>query len=161
PSRIMLEAGELDLLMTVLIAVVQVGLLLRFHRAAGLTTWAGLLLTSCMGWFAQPLLFTFLLVPLLLVFYHSAGVRHRLMWHVALLGCLAGGVAVNVLWLLDLIEYWWLRVPWPNGQRLLTHRTLQTFWESPVWGGCSDRGLAMGLFGAGLLGIIFYAWRRE
>jgi hypothetical protein len=161
PSRNMLEAGELDILMTVLLAVVYIGLLLRFHREAGFLTWLALLVIGCMGWFAQPLLFTFLLVPLLLVYYYTAGVRHRLMWHVALLGCLAGGVAVNALWLIDLVEYWWLRVPWPAGERLLTHRTLQSFWDSPVWGGCADRGLAMILLGSGLIGVLLYNLRRE
>jgi hypothetical protein len=146
--------------LAVLAAVVHVGLLIQFHRIASFAAWAGLLASGCLGWFAQPLLFTLLLVPLLLVYYHSVGVRHHLGWHLALLGGLAGGLAVNLFWLIDWVEYWWLRVPLPIGQRLLTHRTLQTFWDSPLWGDSSDRSLALVLFGSGALGIILFAAKR-
>src|SRR5262249_29844769 len=144
----------------VLAILVHVGLLIRFHRAAGLATWLGLIASGCLGWFAQPLLFTVLLVPLLLVYYHSVGVRHYLGWHLALLGCLAGGLALNSFWLIDWVSYWWLRVPLPVGERLLTHRTLQTFWESPLWGGPADRALALLLFGSSAVGIGLFAWQR-
>jgi hypothetical protein len=160
PCREMLEAGDLDLLLAVLAALVHVGLLLQFHRRASLAAWAGLLATGCLGWFAQPLLFTLLLIPLLLVYYHGVGVRHHFGWHLALLAGLAGGVAVNSFWLVDWVAYWWLRVPLPIGQRLLTHRTLQTFWESPVWGEPTDRALALVVFASGFCGIALYAMSR-
>src|SRR5262249_42632697 len=149
PCRAMLEAGDLDLLLAGFAAVVHVGLLVRFHRAGSVTIWFGLLLSGCLGWFAQPVLFTLLLVPLLLVYYHAVGARHPLAWHLALLAGLAGGVALNAFWLVDWVEYWWLRVPLPIGQRLLTHRTLQSFWDNPLWGDADDRALALVLFGSG------------
>src|SRR5262249_50372459 len=48
----------------------------------------------------------------------------------------------------------------PIGQRLLTHRTLQTFWDNPLWGDSIDRSLALVLFGSGALGIILFAFHR-
>jgi len=161
PCRALLEAGDLDVVLAVLAALVHVGLLLRFHRLPGTLPWLGLLGSACLGWFAQPLLFALLLAPLLLVYYHSVGVRHGLAWHLALVAGVAGGVALNAFWLLDWVEYWWLRVPLPTGQRLLTHRTVQTFWDSPLWGGADDRALAMLLFGSGVVGIAVFALQRD
>jgi hypothetical protein len=161
PCQKLLNAGDLDLLLSVFSALVHLGLLLWFHRLPNLAAWTGLLLSGCVGWFAQPLLFTLLLVPMLLVYYHGVGVRHRFGWHLALLAGLVGGLALNTFWLIDWVEYWWLRVPLPNGERLLAHRTFESFWMCSLWGCSADRGLALLLFVSGGLGITIYALQRE
>src|SRR5262249_41825018 len=74
-------------------------------------------------------------------------------WHLALGAALTASVAVNAFWLFDWFEFWSLRVPLHVGERLLTHRTLQTFWDCPVWGDAPDRLLAIVLLLSGLFGI--------
>jgi hypothetical protein len=156
PGRLALEEGEVELLLAGLAVLAHVGLLLRFDRAPGPGAWLGLLLTGCLGWFAHPLLFP-LVVPLLLIYYLSVGVKHaQLSWHVALLASQVGGLALNVCWLPDWVAHWWIHSPLPQCDSLLEHRTLRAFWDAPFWGDPADRGLAMlllasGLAGAGLL----------
>ncbi|MBL8794930.1 MAG: hypothetical protein JNM56_13560 [Planctomycetia bacterium] len=161
PCQKLLHAGDLDLLLCVFSALVHVGLLLWFHRLPNLAAWFGLLLSGCVGWFAQPLLFTLLLVPLLLVYYHSVGVRHGLGWHLALLVGLVGGLTLNAFWLIDWVEYWWLRVPLPSGERLLVHRTIEAFWSCSLWGGSADRALTVLLIVSGGMGVVIFAHCRE
>jgi hypothetical protein len=160
PCRSALEAGDLDFLMATTAALAQAGLLLRFDRAPGVGTWLALLLASYLGWFTQPLLFA-LLVPLVLIYYLSVGARHGLFWHIALLGSLGGAVAGNGLWLADWVNYWWLRAPLQIEARLLSHRTLQTIWDAPVWGSVSDRFMAAVLFAAALAGVLLLNYRRQ
>ena len=127
------------------LAVAQAGLLLRFHRAPGARAWIGLVVVSLLGWFTYPLLFA-LLVPIGLIYYLSVGARHRLLWHIALLGGLAGAVAANLFWLFDWLNYWWIRAPLRIETDLLSHRTLHTLWQAPLWGSATDRALAVALF---------------
>ncbi len=155
PCRRLLEAGELDLLLAALAAVSHVGLLVRFHQQTGVCCWVGLLMTACLGWFSQPLLFAALL-PLSLVYYLSVGARHRWGWHLALLGVLVGGLAANAFWLTDWLTHWWIRSPLRPGTSLLAHRTLRTLWTASLWGDTADRALACVLFGAALLGIVLW-----
>jgi hypothetical protein len=161
PCRSLIEVGDFDLLLVVLALMLHAALLQRFHRAPGVGTWLALLATGCLGWFAHPLLFLLLTLPWLLIYYHGVGVRHRLGWHLALGAGLTCGVALNAFWLVDWIEFWSLRVPLPTGERLLPHRTLQSFWDSPFWGTPADRLLAMLMLGGGLAGIGTCALSRE
>jgi hypothetical protein len=154
PGRAVLEAGDLNLLLAALAAVVHVVLLLRFHHAPGFACWLGLLLTGCAGWFTQPLLFA-LVLPLALIYYLSVGPRHGLGWHFALLGTLAGALASNGFWLLDWASYWWIRLPlfqWDN--EVLPDQPLQVLWQSAVWGNWADRGLSIVLMGLAVLGVL-------
>jgi hypothetical protein len=153
PGRRALEAGDIELLIAGLAVLAHVGLLLRFHRAPGLLSWLGMLLTGGLGWFAQPLLFPILL-PLLLLYYLSIGTRHpSLTWHAALLTSQAGAVALNAFWLSDWINFWWLRSPLPQGAGVLPHRTLQTLWDAPLWGEAADRNLAILLLFSAAAGV--------
>jgi hypothetical protein len=154
PCRALLEAGQIDLVLASLAALVQTALLLRFDRAPGVTSWLGILASGYLGWFLHPLFFA-LLLPLALVFYLSVGARHVLIWHVALLAALAGGVAVNGFWLVDWVHYWWIREPLHWDHRLLTHRTFRTLWEATLWGEPTDRILGVALACLALVG----AWR--
>src|SRR5262245_34488712 len=76
PARKAVEAGDIDLLLGALGLLAHVGLLLRFDRVPGPGSWSGVLATGWLAWFAHPLLMV-LLVPLALVYYLSAGTRHR------------------------------------------------------------------------------------
>jgi hypothetical protein len=152
PCRDALEAGDLDLLLAATAALAQFGLLLRFDRVPGPAAWLGVLATGYLGWFAHPLFFA-LLLPLALVYYLSVGARHGLLWHVSLLGGLAGAVAGNAFWLKHWLNYWWIAAPPEAGSALLPHRTFQTLWSAPLWGDPADRGLAVFLVLVGLAGV--------
>jgi hypothetical protein len=152
PGREALEAGDLHLLLAGVAALAYAGLLAGFDRAPGFRCWVGLLVLDALGWFLHPLLFC-LLFPLLLVYYLSAGHRHRLAWHLALLGSSAGALAANAFWLTEWATYWWIRLPLQFDGEPLLHRTFHTVWSAPLWGSPADRTLAVILFGLGLLGV--------
>ncbi len=153
PCRDSLEAGDLDRLLGGLCAVACTGLLLAFHRAPGLMVGAGLLTIGTLGWFTHPLLFL-LLGPGLLVYYLSVGARHSIIWHLSLLAIQAGALALNSFWLIDWGRSWWLRLPLQLDSMQLTHRTLQTFWNSPLWGEPTDRTLAVALVILAAVGVL-------
>jgi hypothetical protein len=152
PCRHWLEEGDLDLLLAGLGALAHVGALLRFHRVPSLLSWTGVLGTSALCWFGQPFL-CLLLLPLILVYYLSVGAKHQLAWHIALLGSLAGGMAVNGFWLIDWFAYWWIRSPVRLELPLLPHRTFHTFWDAPLWGDALDRWLAVAVMVLAAVGI--------
>jgi hypothetical protein len=154
PARAALEAGHLDLLLAAPAALAQIALLIYFDRAPCVVSWLGLLVTGYLGWFADPVFFA-LLLPLNLVFYLSVGARHGVVWHLALLGGLAGAVASNAFWLNDWVSYWWIQLPLRLEPRLLSHRTFRTLWDSSLWGEHADRTLALFLLGAAVVGV----WR--
>jgi hypothetical protein len=144
-----------------LAVLLHAGLLVRFHHAPGFGGWLGLLVSGALAWLAQPLLLP-LFVPLWLIYYLSVGAKHpALTWHLALLAGLAGAVAVNLFWLIDWVCFWWLRSPLPQATTLLSHRTLQTVWNAPIWGDEADRILAMILLGSALIGACLWNQTRQ
>lgn len=160
PCRQALEAGDLDLLLAGLAALAQAGCFLRFHRAPGVGAWVGLLVSGLVGWFANPLLFA-LLLPLVLVYYLTAGVRHRLGWHAALFLGLALAMLGNAFWLIDWLNYWWLRSPLRLEGEILPHRTLRELWEAPLWGDALDRAFAVTLLVGAAAGAWLWNRRRD
>jgi hypothetical protein len=152
PGRTLLEAGDLDLMLAGLSGLVFVSLLVRFDRAPGLGAWLGLIGSGALACFAQP---WFFLLPLALlpVYYLTVGARHGFGWHVALLGSLMAALAANAFWLIDWVEYWWIRCPLQVGTRALTHRTFHTLWECPWWGSPADRTVALGLVVGATVGV--------
>jgi hypothetical protein len=160
-GRTALESGELELWMASLAVIAHMGLLIRYDRHPGMISWMGLFATAAMGWFCQPLLFPIAL-PLLLMYYLSAGVRHgSVSWHLMLLVVQVAAFAVNLFWLTDWVSFWWLRSPLPGPSDMLAHRTIRTLWEAPLWGGCSQRGLALGLLALASLGIVLMNRTRQ
>ena len=156
-GRAAVEAGDTEIILGSLAVLAHVALLIRFNRYPGIRVWTGLLLTGAFGWLAQPMLFPIAL-PLLLIYYLSAGVRHAFPWHLALLAAEAGAIGVNVPWLTDWVNYWWLRAEFPSTFDMLPHRTPATIWEAPIWGGPAHRALAMFLFASAAVG--FFIWHR-
>lgn len=160
PFRSLLEIGDLDLYLAMLAALVQVGLLLRFDRAPGPLSWLGLLVSGCVGWFGQPLLYAGLLIVILAVYYLSVGARHEFHWHLALGSVLLAGLMANAFWLADWVRYSWILAPLPVGDRLLEHRTFHYFWTTSFWGEPADRALALVLFLSAAAGIVLLNRRR-
>jgi hypothetical protein len=153
PGREALEAGDSDLLLAALMALAQAGLLVRYHHQPGPMSLLGVVLTGFVGWFAHPLLMA-LLLPIFLVYYLSAGVRHRLIWHAPLLIGLFVAVGANFFWLADWVGYWWIRVP-PNLEvPVPASLTIQSIWEAPLWGEGIDKVLACVVLSAGLVGVV-------
>ena len=132
----------MDLLLAAVASVAQVGLLILFDRAPGFRSWLGVLLTGYLAWFTHPL-FAALLMPLALVYYLTVGARHGFLWHLALLVSVAGTIAINCFWLIDWVNYWWVRKPSTMSAPLLSHRTFQTLWDAPLWGEPLDRYLVV------------------
>ncbi|MHB1422347.1 MAG: hypothetical protein ACYC3I_03955 [Gemmataceae bacterium] len=155
PCRERLEGGDIDLLLAALLVLAQAGLLIRYHNDPGPLSWLGVVVAALLGWFAHPLLMA-LLMPPFLIYYLSVGARHRLSWHLALLGGLLGAIAANSFWLIDWISYWWIRVPPHLETPLLAEPSLASFCESPFWGGPVDKALTCALVLAGAAGVLLY-----
>ncbi len=153
-GRATLEAGDSDVFFSALWWLAHLGLLVRFHRYPSLLSWICLFATAFFGWLTHPLLFTVIL-PLFLAYYLMAGPRHRsLTWHLSLWGAQALAVAANLIWLIDWVNFWWLRAPLPVSSAMLPHRTFATLWNAPLWAGPVERGLALGLLASGLAGVL-------
>ncbi len=155
PNRETLESGDIDLLLASLLVLAQAGLLIRYHNDPGLKCWLGVVAASLLGWFAHPLLLA-LMMPLVLVYYLSVGTRHRLAWHLALLGGLLGALAINGFWLIDWIGYWWIRVPPRLETPLVSEPTWGNIWESTFWGGPVDKAMACVLLASASVGVLLY-----
>jgi hypothetical protein len=152
PVRETLEAGEIDRLLGSLMLLVQAALLIRYHQRPDLASVFGLLLACFLGWLASPV-FQLVLLPLFLGYYLSVGPRHHLLWHSSLLGIWLTAVGINLFWLIDWVDYWWISVP----------DCVETCTMSLAW---SSRGICP--LGASLTGILLLgagvglvSWRRR
>jgi hypothetical protein len=149
-----LAAGSCELHLGALAALANVGLLLRFHKKPGVLSWLGLVFTASLGWFAQPMLFPIAL-PLFLMFYLHVGHQHAsLSWHLFLLLGEVLSLALNATWLMDWASFWWLRSTLPVAGGILSHRTLQTVWNAPLWGSAADRTFGLFLLLSALVGVL-------
>ncbi len=145
--------GDYEFFLAALAGLAHVGLLISFHRTAGVRVWFGLWLTGCLIWFLQPLLFPIAL-PILLTYYLSVGTKHDfLTWHFAFWGAELLAVAVNLPWLIDWFDSWWLRAALPSPAGMLEHRTFATVWNAPLWGGPASRLLAVFLIASAGVGV--------
>jgi hypothetical protein len=155
PGREAVEAGDADLLWASLFLLAQAGLLLGYHRDPTLRGWLGVVVAALLGWFAHPPLMA-LFFPLFLIYYLSVGARHRLDWHLTLLGGLLTALALNGFWLIDWVGYWWIRIPTHLHRPSLSEPTLAKVWHSSCWGEPIDRALACLLLLAAAAGALIY-----
>jgi hypothetical protein len=110
PVRAMLDAGDVDLLLAGLCAVVFVGWLSRYNWEFGVTSWLVLAGAAVVGWYAHPVVWLGLL-PVVAVYYLAAAPRHGPAWHLGLVGITAAGMGPNMWWLWDWAKFWWIRQP--------------------------------------------------
>jgi len=158
PLRDALEAGDADVLLGGLMLAAEAGFLIRFHQSKDLVSILGLVIAGCLGWLASPLL-QVLLVPLLLVYYLSVGPRHRLVWHGILLAALLLGFAVNLFWLLDWLDYWWIRAPLCLDASWAPPSRWSALWRAALWGDAFERFWTAVLLGTAALGVLL--WQRH
>jgi hypothetical protein len=159
-GRAAIEAGDSEMFLASLAVLCHLGFLIRFDRAPGPRAWIGMFVTGGLGLLAQPMLFPIVL-PLLLIYYLTAGVRHSWPWHAALFAAEAASVGLNLFWLVDWFSYWWLRSPFPSANDMLPHRTLNAFWNAPLWGGAGHRLLALVVFGSAVAGVTIWNETRQ
>jgi hypothetical protein len=154
PGQDALTDGALDLLLSSLCGLASISLLVRFDREPGVFGWFALVLTTCVGYYAHPLLLI-LLLPVALLYFLSVGARHSLIWHLALLSNLGIALLANSFWLLDWARSWWIRLPVQLGSEImLRHRTFHTLWDCSLWGSPLDRAFALFLFALGIIGSV-------
>jgi hypothetical protein len=110
PVRGLFDAGDVDILLAGLTAVVFTGWLARYHWEPGVTSWLVLAGTAYVGWYAHPVVWLGL-SPVVLVFYLALAPRHGLAWHLGLFGVTLAAIGPNLWWLWDWGKFWWLRQP--------------------------------------------------
>ncbi len=159
-GRTAIVTGDCELYLASLAALAHLGMLIAYHRTSSMWSWIGLLVTGVIGWFLQPLLFPIAL-PVLLTYYLTVGVKHDfLTWHVAFWSVELLAVLVNFPWLTDWFYSWWLRTTLPSAG-LLEHRTIATLWSAPLWGGATNRILAVALIVSAAVGNTILNQTRE
>jgi hypothetical protein len=160
PARDALEAGDVDLLFATLFAVVQFGLLVRYHNKPGPASLVGIVAAGVLGWFAHPLLLA-LLLPLFMIYYLTVGTRHPWFWHAGLLPGFLAAVAANAFWLLDILQHWWILLPLQIDMVRLPHRTFTTVWNAPLWGPPLDRALGCAVLLLAAAGAIVHNQTKQ
>ncbi|MBI1831463.1 MAG: hypothetical protein HYR84_08440, partial [Planctomycetes bacterium] len=160
-GRAALLTGDCELYLASLAALAHIGFLISYHRVGSATAWLGMLLTASLGWFLQPTLFP-LALPVLLIYYLSVGAKHEFTsWHVAFWSAQVLGMLVNLPWLINWLDSWWLRTPLPTAADLLEHRTFATIWHAPLWGGSTSRLLAIALTLGAAVGVVILNQTRQ
>lgn len=110
PVQTLFSAGDVDLLLAGLCAIVFVSWLSRYHWDPCPSSWLILALTSIVGWYAHPVIWIGL-SPVVVLYYIAAAPRHGPAWHLGLAGICFAGIAPNMWWLWDWGRFWWLRQP--------------------------------------------------
>jgi hypothetical protein len=115
PSRALIDAGDFDLLLGGLCALLHVCWLIRFERMPGIDSWLVMTVFVALAWWMQP----FLMIgffPFLLLFYLWVATRQNLIWHLAIASTLVVGFGVNYAWLSDWGRNLWLYLPFGGDQ---------------------------------------------
>ena len=95
-----LQTGASEMLLGALAVLAHTGLLVRFHRHAGVLTWLGLVGTAWLAWFAQPMLFPIFIVLFLIYYIHVGHSHDMLFWHLSLLFAEVLSVALTATWMI-------------------------------------------------------------
>lgn len=161
PGLKLIHSGEIELVIAGLFLLAHVGLLAYYERNATIFSWVGVFATGAIGWYAQPLIFPILL-PILMIYYLGAGVKHRMLsWHLGLFSALLCGFLINLPWLIEWMHYWWIRAPLPPAIDTLPHRTIRTVWMAPIWGNALDRAVAVSLIVLGCMGLFILETQKK
>ncbi len=108
--RALIDAGDFDLLLGGLCALLHVCWFIRFERTPGIDSWIVMTLGAALAWYMQPFLMVGLF-PFLLLYYLWVATRQNLIWHLAILATLIAAFGVNYLWLQDWVRHLWLYLP--------------------------------------------------
>ncbi len=110
PAEALIEAGDLCLPLTAVLAVLGLALLARWHERPCPAAWLGLTAVTAVGWAVHPSLWlAFTLLGL--GGWAAVARRHRWAWHIGL--ALAHAAALAVTWpaLDGWASDWWVRLP--------------------------------------------------
>lgn len=110
PCRALIDAGDFDLLLGGLCALLHVCWLIRFERQPGFDSWIVMTLFVTLAWCMQPLLMVGYF-PFLLLYYLWVATRQNLIWHLAILATLIVGIGANYFWLSDWGRHLWMYLP--------------------------------------------------
>ena len=110
PCQALLAAGDLDLLLGGLCALLHITWLIRFERAPGFDSWIMMTLFATLAWYAQPILVVGYL-PLILLYYLWVASRQGAIWHLACGAAAVFAFGLNASWLMDWSQYLWLYLP--------------------------------------------------
>jgi uncharacterized membrane protein YeaQ/YmgE (transglycosylase-associated protein family) len=108
PVLPLLMRGRFDLVCLGLAILLFLGGLARYATQPGLTAWLQLALASVVGWYVHPVGWATLL-PAVACYYVFNAPRHGLAWHLGAVAVLVVGVGVNLWWLGEWFNFWWMR----------------------------------------------------
>jgi hypothetical protein len=151
--------GQIDWLLAGQAVLLHAALLVRFHHSVHIRVWLGLFATAAVGWFCHPILwlgFAALFVPL----YLAVALKHTTLWNLSLWAAWLGGLAVNLVWLIDWARFCWISMPITTATSEGVHQ-FADWWNSAIWGERHDRILSLALFAAGAVGVIALLVRRQ
>jgi hypothetical protein len=108
PVLTLLIRGRIDLFCLGLAILLFLGGLARYSTQPGLTAWLQLAVASVVGWYVHPVGWTTLL-PAVACYYVFNAPRHGLAWHLGSVAVLLVGAGLNLWWLGEWFNFWWLR----------------------------------------------------
>jgi hypothetical protein len=149
PCQVLLEAGDIDLLVGGMCVPVYLTWLARYGRAPGPVEWLVLVGSAALGWYMHPLLMIGI-VPLAFLYHLWAFRGVRFAWHLGLLSANVAGLGANAFWLGDWVTHVWMFVPYGGGD------VPQSSWPAAVhdWEAFLPHDpAALGVCALGLLGL--------
>lgn len=157
PCRLLLETGDLDLLVGGICIPVYLSWLFRFGVTPGPLEWCVIAISATIGWYMQPLLMLGAL-PLSLLYHVWIFTSGRLVWHISLLLANAIGLGINLFWLTDWLTHIGTYVPY-GGEETAPRLWPSTFqnWEAFIPADPVDLGIAA----IGLVGLLIMLKRHS
>lgn len=133
-GRELLGHGDLDFILSGTAAALAFGLAIAYQTRANVAVWFALTVAMAATVFFQVLV-PLVLIPVILVYYFTAGWQQKLSWHLGLAVAFLTATIPNALWLGEALATWWIRneVPTPSASsgplaffRFLTEHRLGT-----------------------------------
>src|SRR5262245_57695228 len=115
PCRVLLEAGDIDMLVGGMCVPVYLSWLARYGRTPGPAEWLVLTASAAVGWYMQPLLMAGV-VALALLFHLWMFRGVRFAWHLGLLSANVFGLAANAFWLSEWVVHLRMYVPYGGAE---------------------------------------------
>jgi hypothetical protein len=150
PCRMLLDSGDLDLLVGGMVIPIYITWLGRFWRTPGPLEWLVVASSAAVGWYMQPLLMLGA-VPISILFNLWAFRGVRFAWHMGLASANVAAIAANMFWLTDWVMHLWMYVPYGGEEsaRALWPASTQD-WEAFL----PHDPIELGICALGLVGLI-------